>query len=103
MKTKKLRRTQNPRPRPGVEHTGGQFIDHRRRTKPRNLNEALATGWKVRERIGLFSPHEGQLESGVEIIENHEHTVRLEVPFNVVTIYGTPRPITKDSRRIIGS
>jgi hypothetical protein len=97
MKTKKLRRTQNPRLRANA--SAGQFVDYSRRNNPRSLNEALANGWKVRERQGLFSPDDNQLESGVEIIENHEHTVRLEVPFNVVTIYGAPRPIKRSRTR----
>jgi hypothetical protein len=93
MKAKKLRKLRKAASPPEYR-TAGHFIDHRRRTKPRSLNEALATGWKVRERMGLFSPDD-QLESGVEVIENHDHTVKLEVPFNVVTIYGTPHPPTK--------
>jgi len=45
--------------------------------------------------VGLFSPNDNQLESGLDIIENPEHTVRLEVPFTIVTVHGRPRSIAE--------
>jgi hypothetical protein len=72
-----------------------RYPTHRQVSNPRSLDQALAGGWKIRERVGLFSPNDNQLESGLDIIENPEHTVRLEVPFTIVTVHGRPRSIAE--------